>query len=278
MESSAHANLKRLACAYLMREGYLAAAIEVRCPGSRYRVDAAGYGDREPHPPRTDAGGNATLWAAVERPRRAVPKRCEPRTIIIECKQSRSDFIREDQQAEELLALRDELRAWQLHMEEHRLKQVEPALRISNSALFAEMEEWDFSASRMISYRRLLRRIRRTEQQLHGATKFSLMSRYRLADALYIAAPRGLIRKREVPPGWGLLEWSREGIAGDISTLHEPASEAHPRVTVAAPVHVPRAEQRSRLLRNIAVAATRMAMHGHSNAGVERAEPEIRPD
>lgn len=253
METSVHANLKRLAAMHLLAYGCVAIGTEVRCPGSRYRVDAAGYLDHLPWPSDADSRGAATLWSTVQSAARArVDRRCEPRTIIIECKQSRSDFIRDDGRADELFRLRDEARRWKTHLEERRIKVHEPELRESGSALFADMETWDFAASRLTSYRKLLRRIRRIEAQIYGETKFCTMSRYRVADQLYLCIPRGLIRKRELPDGWGLIEFAKP-----VAQIAENAVCAH--VAVEAPQLRSPAHFRARLLRNIAVAATRHA-------------------
>jgi hypothetical protein len=85
------------------------------------------------------------------------------------------------------------------------------------------MDDWDFTASRLPSYRAVNRRLRRIDEQLYGQTKFFLMTQYRLADRMYIAAPRGMIRPGELPSGWGLLECPRDwlepvpGVHGDES-------------------------------------------------------------
>lgn len=268
METAHHSTLKRLAAAFLLREGFQAVGIEVRCPGSRYRVDAAGYLDQLPWPTAKDARGAATLWSTIP-PDTGMHRnrRCPPRTIIIECKQSRSDFIRDDGRAEELLALRDQARRWKSLLEEKRIKVSEPHLRESGSALFTQLETWNFAGSRLTSYRKLLRRIRQLEAQLHGETKFCLMSRYRLADQLYLLAPRGLVRAREVPDGWGLIEVSRAQMR-DVSALakpqatmwHDGMNQTHEfQMTFEAPVLNSPVRFRDRLLRNIAVAATREA-------------------
>ncbi len=116
---------------------------------------------------------------------------------------------------------------------------------MSGTRLFAELENWDFSRSRVRSYRAVLNDLRKVDERLHGESKFWTLWHYRLADWLYIAAPRGLIDPREVPPGWGLLEFEpRNGLS----------------VRVRAPELAGKPEHRQRLLRNIAVAATRGRM------------------
>ena len=120
------------------------------------------------------------------------------------------------------------------------------------SALFPELEEWDFSGSRVRGYQQILRRIRRLERQLHGETKFFTIAHYHLADRLYLAAPRGLIRPGELPSGWGLLECPPRS----LDPSKRPPGDAL-RVAVEAPPRSSRGDFRVRLLRNIAIAACR---------------------
>jgi hypothetical protein len=223
VETSTHRTLKQLAAAYLRRHGCQAIATEVRCPSSAYRVDVAGYRDT----------------TGVPRERRPPPT-----TVIVECKGARGDFLRDCGQRDALLAHRRELERLRRHIEERRIRVHEPHLRVSGSSLFAELEEWDFSGIRMRGDRRILRTIARIERKLYGQTKFFTIARYRLADRLYLAAPRGMIKRGEIPPGWGLLEQCADGL----------------RVEVEAPVQGCSPERRQRLLRNIAVAASRTVL------------------
>jgi hypothetical protein len=232
-----------MALAFLRGLGCEAVATEVRCPISRFRVDVAGYLDTLP--PSEDG---------YQRGRGR--RRCEPRTVLIECKRSREDFLRDGREADRLVAARDELDRIRRHIEEGRIKACEPHLRRSGTSLFPELEEWDFSASRLRGYRHLLRRMRRLEQKIHGETKFFMIARYRLADRLYLAAPRGMIQRRELPSGWGLLECSRRRL-GPPAFAIDGAAGAPLGIAVEAPKRASRPEHRIRLLRNIAVAACR---------------------
>ena len=234
METTTHLELKHLAVGFLRELGCRAVATEVGCPIARYRVDAAGYLDREHDGP--DRWRSPTV--------RFDP--VDPRTVMVECKQSRGDFLRDCRERDRLLAERAELDRLRRGIEERRIKVHEPHLRRSGSALFPELEVWDFESSRLLGYRRVVRRIRRVERRLYGETKFFMIARYRLADRLYLAAPRGLIRRGELPAGWGLLEQRRAG-----ESL---------RVTVEAPSMSTRPVHRLRLLRNIAVAASRTVL------------------
>jgi hypothetical protein len=244
METPAHATLKRLAIAHLRREGYLAAAREVRCPIARWIADVAGWRDARPLP-AADASA-PSQWARLE---------C-PETVIIECKQSRADFLRDSRRLEALLALRERLMRIRASIEEHRIKALEPQLRRAGTTLFAELDEWDFASSRLPAYQRTLQRLEQVDERLYGQTKFFRLARYATADALYIAAPRGMISRRELPAGWGLLECAEEALNPHDSKhcpLFDPPAMLHERIP--APRHECRPDRRQRLLRNIAIAA-----------------------
>jgi hypothetical protein len=235
MESIGHRRLKVKALAFLRGRGAAAVAAEVRCPICRFRIDAAGYRDG--------------------RPARRGSRRDEPRTMVVECKQSRGDFLRDQAEAPLLLAERRQLQRLASAMEDQQIKAREPDLRRSGSSLFPELEEWDFTASRSAAYRDLVRRLRRLDQRLYGQTKFCMIARYQLADELYLAAPEGMIRSHELPRGWGLLECPRRW-------LERETGDQGLQVSVAAPRLEPRPEHRQRLLRNIAVAASYAADQG----------------
>lgn len=245
METKAHQTLKRIAGEFLRLRGCRILAREVQCPLSRYRVDIAGYLDVRV------AGDSGSGQAAV--------RRCEPRTIMIECKQSRGDFLRDAERIAPLLELREQYQRMGASIEEHRIKRCEPQLRRAGTSLFAELDEWDFAASRLAGYRRVLRRLRRLDEKIHGNTKFFLMARYRLADELYLAAPAGVVKPRELPAGWGLLECAPQQLRGDDvgECGADWADVPGLRIAVVAPAHAPRPAHRQRLLRNIAVAACR---------------------
>lgn len=254
-ETLRHRELKRLAVDWLRRLGCSAVATEVRCPIARWRVDVAGWldgPDRKAERGRLDRlSEEAPLFTSAEEERGTD----RARTIIIECKQARSDFLRDDGDREELLRARAHLERRREEIEEQRVKPREPHLRRRGSALFPDMETWDFAASRLDSYRRVLRELRRIDKRLHGETKFGLLQRYRLADHLYLFTPSGLIRRPELPAGWGLLEASGMRLRHPMPIA--PDAPLPLRERVAAPALEATTEHRVRLLRNIAVAASR---------------------
>lgn len=273
-ETSAHIQLKRLAAATLLRWGCQAAAVEVLCPISRYRVDAAGYLDAQP----LGADFNhLAAWVRIQRELAFEPaapeahprkrERCEPRTVVIECKQSREDFLRDRENLGLLLTRREKAEERRRHFEQ-RVMDAEPDLRDSDGMLFSELGEWNLAAARHPTYRRILAELDRLDRLIHGGTKFAKVARYRLADRLYILAPSGVVRRREVPPGWGLIECGAAWATMRRAAMLE-LSEVPIEIAVEAPRHTARPDRRARLLRNIAVALTR----SHARQGVKKASP-----
>ncbi|HMN39288.1 MAG TPA: hypothetical protein PKE29_00475 [Phycisphaerales bacterium] len=261
METSAHKVLRIQAVRLLVAGGCSAAGTEVRCPIARHRVDAAGYLDPLPR------SGRGVAWEAAaptHEPRFVRGERA--RTVIVECKQSRADFLSDSRSIDDLVAERDRLLRVRSVLEEQIIKACEPHLRISGSRLFPDLEEWNFGNSRVGSYRAVLSDLRKLDERMHGESKFWLMAHYRLADWLYIAATPGVVRPREVPPGWGLLEIDAEWGGGFEPGEHGPSGRAGVRVRAPAPQLSGKPEHRVRLLRNIAVAGTRRAWNENSGA------------
>ena len=282
METFEHLELKRLAIAWLVRLGCRAVATEVRCPISRYRVDVAGWLDHA-EGELLDAGGleaerpgiPASLFTNGRRPPSSKGPR-RPRTIVVECKQSRSDFVRDDRDADRLKARLASLRQTRERFERRLIPEAEPHLRESGGSLFPELERWDFEGSRTSSYQRTLRLIERIERRLHGETKFHTMPRYRLADHLYLFTPANMLSASEVPTGWGLVECGRRRLrrgAGELGELDDlPLRER-----VACPSLDSPSSRRQRLLRNIAVAASKSVIREAATATTRDAAPSVVP-
>jgi len=245
MEGRGHRRLKTLAMVFLREHLVHAAAMEVRCPISRYRVDVAGIRDAA-------RLGRSARTGPVNGAKPAAQSAC---SIMIECKAARSDFLSDNHITPRLLRRRCELDAMRRSIEQHRIPFEEPHLRRHGSSLFPELDEWDYHASELASYREVMRKLRRIEAQLYGETKFHMIARYQLADRLYVAAPQGMIRRGELPTGWGLLECPPQWLDGEAhrDRLDEPPLL---RIAVESPQHSSRDEHRHRLLRNIAVAAS----------------------
>jgi hypothetical protein len=291
VETAAHLQLKRLARAYLLREGFAAAGVEVGLPAGCGRADVAGYIDRTPAGPGHNhfpGAGAAMLGEAGGLFARR--ERVEPRTVIIECKQHRSDFLRDRRDHESLRADRDRLAAV-LRRHADRVAAAcaqaiadEPQVAVGDGApagaLFVEPGVDALEAD--AAWRATAQRLDAITAQLHGNTKFARMTRYRVADRLYVLAPRGLVRSAELPPGWGLLEcparWARFG-----SMCARRLSELEVRVVrEAADLHA-HARSHHRLLRGIAIAASREAARadqGSRREAVARGvcSPAVRED
>lgn len=270
METPRHAELKREALRFLLAHGCAAVAMEVRCPSSRYRADAAGYLDS-----RAAAAGEmeraGTLWSPAGAGAGVAGRRVrsEARTVVIECKQSRADFLRDTAAADALLAERDRLLAEKARVERELIPLYEPHLRRAGEFLFGDLEEWEFERSRLAAYRNVARSLRAVTESLYGETKLFLMAQYRVADRLYLLAPPGVIVPRELPTGWGLLEHRRRGARGESLT--------NVRVVTEARALSARDEVRARLLRNIAVAATR-PIRAELGMGLEPEEGAETPE
>jgi hypothetical protein len=253
MESPTHAQLKRVAAALLLREGFNAVATEVRTPVMRYRADVAGYLDRAPLPEQPNhLAGVPTLYDPPDPDDRA-PRR--PRTAIIECKASRADLLRDAADLERAAGELERLHELRRRYERRVLAPREPHLRQQGGYLFREMEGWSFSRSRSPEYRRLIERIESAERALHGSVKFGRLTRYAMADRLFVLTLPGLVRPRELPAGWGLLEcpasMARQTAAPLPDLARAPIAVAREADDLATTNRA-----RRRLLRNIAVANT----------------------
>ena len=251
METREHLGLKELAASWLLSMGCRAVAHEVPCPVARFRVDAAGWSEHDWRE-GVDPAAHGSVFEA-ERSGAAVRA---PKTVVVECKASRADFMRDDLRVDDLLAERERLLARKAEIERDLIPVHEPHLRRADDELFGESASWDFARSRLLPYRRVLRQLSKVEDRMHGQTKFNLIARWRLADELWILAATGVVKPREVPAGWGLAECSpavlRRGVHHALGMGTLPV-----RVAVAAPRHASPDARRARLLRNIAVALTK---------------------
>lgn len=209
-ETAAHARLKALALAWVREQGFSLAAAEVRVPRSGFRADVAAG---RPNP--------------------------DGRTVILECKQSRADLLRDAHPEAASRARLAELGERRRRLEEllavHR-----PDLR-RGEAFWPEYDAWDFSRLEHRGYRRLLGDLATAGRRVREGTKFSRMARYRCADFLYLVVDADIFAPAEIPAGWGLLVASSAGLV-----LARPA-----------PALAATAERRAGLQRAVAWAAAR---------------------
>lgn len=209
-ESPAHLRLKSLAFDWAQASGFIFIGSEVSLPKSRFRADLVAL--------EAQKGG---------------------KTAIFECKQARSDLLKDSHDSvstrAEIQGLASRLRHLERLIGEHR-----PDLRKGDS-LFPEFDSIDLSATRHAGYRRVLSDLATCQARLLRGTKFSQLFRWRTADLFYLVSEPAIFAPAEVPAGWGLLVRD-----GDRLLL-----ERRPVEVDSGP------EARDRLLRAVALAGTR---------------------
>jgi hypothetical protein len=177
-ETPSHIRLKALAFAWAQTAGMTIAATEVSIPKSRFRADLV-----------------------------AIQPETVGKTAVFECKQARSDLLKDARDSvatrAELEILASRLRDLERLIGEHR-----PDLR-KGDTLFPQFDSVDLSATRHDGYRRALSALATLQTRLIRGTKFSQLFRWRSADLFYLVAEPGIFARSEVPAGWGLLV--REG-------------------------------------------------------------------
>jgi hypothetical protein len=176
-ETDAHRELKKLAFAWARENGFPIAACEVRIPSSGYRADVAACS-------LAQKGG-------------------ERATALFECKQCRSDLLRD--QADEVKVrtqageISQRLAALRGMVAEHR-----PDLR-RGEALFPEYDEYDFRGLRHDGLHGLEKEVETLQRKILNSVKFSRLRRYEAATHLYLVTESDILAEYEVPLGWGWL-------------------------------------------------------------------------
>jgi hypothetical protein len=178
-ETERHRDLKRRALIWAQGHGFSACGVEVRVPRSGFRADVAACKS----PDRQAAGPGETA--------------------IFECKQARSDLLRDVAEEVDVLTRLRVVTARRGELEQM-LGIHCPSLRRGVS-LFAECDEYDFDTIRHDGLRAVRREQAALNAKLFGGTKFDRLRRYRCADRLYLVAAPDVIVAHETPDGWGLL-------------------------------------------------------------------------
>ena len=191
-ETMQHAQLKILALAWAMREGMTIGAPEVSFPHRRFRVDVAACCPTRRAPSRpAPASLTSVLKAAA----------------VFECKQVRSDLIRDNKRRAETAA--------RLRSMEERRARMETLLNLhlphlaNGEALFPEFDSYRLREHRHAGYGKLVKRISEAKKGIAAGTKFDRLMSYRMANLHYLVVESDLVDVAEVPVGWGLLV--REG-------------------------------------------------------------------
>ena len=156
-ETDLHKTLKKEACRWLFRMGYRCIAAEVRLRPLGI-IDAVGT-------------GIFRAWHNYLCAPRELPQIC-----FIECKASRSDFLRDH----------------------------------SNDG---QMTLCMLERKRNLRATRQPNRRRRQLNQAVGLGKFAACLAQPMANLHYVLAPSGIVQKKDLPPRWGLLSFSETGIS-----------------------------------------------------------------
>jgi hypothetical protein len=224
-ETPRHLELKRLSLGWAQRQGFRIAGAEVSLPHLRVRLDAA------------------ACKAPKRAERAAAPSGCEGAvgaTAIFECKQHRSDFLRDSRCTEKLgqrlRALHERRKLYEAALPFHL-----PSLRKGES-LFPEFDGYRFEEAGYEPYDAVLEEIRQLTGQLHRQTKFAKLLRWRAANLHYVVVEDGVAEAHELPPGWGLLVHREGGL----------------QVAVPATWQEVGADRRFELLLRIAMSGTRL--------------------
>ena len=194
-ETPAHRELKRLALFWAQKMGYHAAAFEVSLPNGRHRADVAAY-----------MPVSRRVWSADHGPLktgRLVSRQGLGSTAIFECKQARSDFLKDSRSTQ---ATAEKLRELfeRRTLLERQLKIHYPSLRNGDS-LFQDYEGADFSKLDHEGYRKVLVDIAKLQSRLFNNTKFDALIHHGCGNLFYVVAEDGIFAPHEVPVSWGLL-------------------------------------------------------------------------
>lgn len=186
-ETDLHKTLKKEACRWLFRTGYRCVAAEVRLPPLGI-IDAVGTG---------------VFSAAINHLglRRSLQQVC-----FVECKATRSDFLRDlSHDGQMSLALMERRQNFLFDVVHERVaKQVgaaEDGLP-RGAPLRARLSRSSGARSRPTRRRQAL-----------GLGKFAACLLQPIANLHYVLAPPGVVKKNELPPRWGLLSFGVGGIS-----------------------------------------------------------------
>jgi hypothetical protein len=194
-ETLKHSSLKTLALAWAREQGMFIAAPEVSFPHRKFRVDVAACAPTRKTPAR-------------------VPAKCITSVLkvaaVFECKQVRSDLIR-DNKRRDMIAIRlKKLEARRLELEKLLYLHL-PHLAIGES-LFPEFDSYRLRDYRHAPYQKLMKNINVDQRALIHGTKFHRLLSYRMANLHYLVVEEALLASHEVPLGWGLIVRTGEAL------------------------------------------------------------------
>jgi hypothetical protein len=187
-ETARHLSLKALAAIWAAKEGMRLVAPEVSFPHRRFIVDVAACAPSRKVPSRQPVAHISSLLKAA---------------AIFECKQARSDLIRDNKKQARLSEKLKSLEARRLELEA--LMQIHLPHLANGEALFPEFDSYRLREHKHAPYQKLMREIGLAKRGVIAGTKFDRLYRYKMANLHYLVAEEGLLGHQEVPIGWGLL-------------------------------------------------------------------------
>jgi hypothetical protein len=187
-ETARHLSLKALAAAWAAKEGMRLVAPEVSFPHRRFIVDVAACAPSRKVPSRQPVPHISSLLKVA---------------AIFECKQARSDLIRDNKKQARLSEKLKNLEARRLELEA--LMQIHLPHLANGDALFPEFDSYRLREHKHATYTKLMREISMAKRGVIAGTKFDRLYRYKLANLHYLVTEEGILGDQEVPVGWGLL-------------------------------------------------------------------------
>jgi hypothetical protein len=187
-ETIHHANLKTLTLAWAYEQGMMLAAPEVSFPHRRFRVDVAACCPVRKVPARKPEPSISSVLKAA---------------AVFECKQVRSDLIRDNKRRAETTARLKTLESRRVRLE-NLLHLHLPHLG-NGETLFPEFDSYRLREHRHEGYQKLVRHIGIAKKGIIDGTKFDRLFSYRLANLHYLVVEDALLDSTELPTGWGLL-------------------------------------------------------------------------
>ena len=187
-ETPRHLGLKALAAEWAFAQGMSFVAPEVSFPHRQFRVDVAACAPTRKVPSRKPVINLSSVLKAA---------------VVFECKQVRSDLIRDNKQRALLSDRLKTLEARRQRLEA--LLQVHLPHLANGESLFPEFDSYRLREHNHTGYQKLLREIRIAKRGVLDGTKFDRLFSYKVANLHYLVAEERLIETHEVPSGWGLL-------------------------------------------------------------------------
>jgi hypothetical protein len=187
-ETAHHAQLKSLALTWAREQGLSLAAPEVSFPHRRFRVDVAACCPARKVPSRTPSSHLTSVLKAA---------------AVFECKQARSDLIRDNKRREFLTRQLKTLHERRIQLES--LLQLHLPHLANGESLFPEFDSYRLREHCHAGYKRLVKHLASAQKEVMAGTKFDRLLSYRLSNLHYLVVEDALLEAHDLPLGWGLL-------------------------------------------------------------------------